>query len=219
MTNNYVISRVLERNSVAKATMYLRQQKELHPEVDMNMLAERWMDISRIATALGLDLRNRKMKVPADCLATHDELSIRLNRQNNREEKARRLRENKDIVVAIRTVCQKNKIFTHQKNGLIIRPVTGLTELCDEGAALCHCVGGYGKAIADGRSLIFVVRRAENPKQPYFTVEVARKKVTQIRGNRNADPPHEVRTFVNKWLHKVYLKNVSAEKEQLANAV
>lgn len=45
-------------------------------------------------------------------------------------------------------------------------------DLVDEGKALHHCVGGYIDSVAEGRSLIVFVRRVEEPKKPYVTVEV-----------------------------------------------
>ena len=64
-------------------------------------------------------------------------------------------------------------------------------DLVDEGKALRHCVGGYIDNVAEGRCLIVFVRRVEEPKKPYVTVEVRDGKIAQIHGDHNSAPTEE----------------------------
>jgi putative phage-type endonuclease len=76
-------------------------------------------------------------------------------------------------------------------------------DLVDEGKALHHCVGNYIDKVAEGRCLIVFVRRVEEPKKPYVTVEVRDGKIAQIHGDHNSDPTEEVKKFVDLWSRKV----------------
>mgnify|MGYP000284955284 CR=1 FL=1 len=53
------------------------------------------------------------------------------------------------------------------------------------------------------KCLIVFVRRVEEPKKPFVTVEVSNGKIVQIRGERNSDPTKEVKKFVDLWSRKV----------------
>ena len=75
--------------------------------------------------------------------------------------------------------------------------------LVAEGRALHHCVGSYIDRVAEGRCLIVFVRRVEEPKKPYVTVEVRDGKIAQIHGDHNSDPTEEVKKFVDLWSRKV----------------
>lgn len=76
-------------------------------------------------------------------------------------------------------------------------------DLVDEGKALHHCVGGYIDNVAEGRCLIVFVRRVEEPKKPYVTVEVRDGKIAQIHGDHNSKPTEEVQKFIDLWSRKV----------------
>ena len=76
-------------------------------------------------------------------------------------------------------------------------------DLVDEGKALHHCVGSYIDSVAEGKCLIVFVRRVEEPKKPYVTLEVRDGKIAQIHGDRNSEPTEEVQKFVELWSRKV----------------
>lgn len=70
--------------------------------------------------------------------------------------------------------------------GLILRPAASSAEVIREGEALSHCVGGYVQSYAEGRTNIFVLRRAVEPDTPWRTVEIANDgHVVQDRGYHN----------------------------------
>lgn len=76
-------------------------------------------------------------------------------------------------------------------------------DLIAEGQALHHCVGTYIERVAAKKCLIVFVRRVEEPKKPYVTVEVRDGKIEQIHGDHNSDPTEEVKKFVDLWSRKV----------------
>lgn len=208
---------ILEHYGAKEATVYLKAQRELHKDKKMPDIARAWVDIRRLAAALGVSMRNRKMKFPADCVALHDELTDKMNQRQRRENRRKELQRNRQLTGAIRAVAKSMAMMAWEKDGLQIRAIASLPELYDEGTALGHCVGGYGQAIADGRSIIFVVRKTGAPKEPYFTAEVARGALTQLRGKKNCVPPADVKKFVDAWFKRVYLKKAIGQ-QPMANA-
>ena len=73
-----------------------------------------------------------------------------------------------------------------------------------EGRLLHHCVGrmNYDVRVAEEKSLIFFVRKAEDLNIPYVTLEysLSQKKVVQCYGEHDSKPTQDVLDFVyNKW--------------------
>ena len=73
-------------------------------------------------------------------------------------------------------------------------------ELVTEGETLCHCVGrgNYDQRVARGESLIFFVRRADDPTTPLITIEfnIKSKKMVQCYGRGNTPPSEEAKEFI-----------------------
>lgn len=64
------------------------------------------------------------------------------------------------------------------------------------------CVGTYVQRVAEGKTKIFFVRKADAPDVPYFTMEY-QGKVVQCRGDHNCGMPPEVQAFVNVFEKKM----------------
>lgn len=56
--------------------------------------------------------------------------------------------------------------------GMLIRPVDSAEEIVREGEEMHNCVAGYADRHADGHSIIMVLRRADEPRKPWHTVEL-----------------------------------------------
>ena len=80
-----------------------------------------------------------------------------------------------------------------------------------EGKLLCHCVGGYAKDHAAGKTSILFIRKIAEPEIPFFTLEYKDGKVNQNRGYKNCDRTKEVIAFEKDWLehikNKEFMKN------------
>ena len=88
-----------------------------------------------------------------------------------------------------------------EHNGLVITPAQNEGQLIAEGKILGHCVGGYGKAHCEGKS-IFFIRHTDAPDLPFFTLQLNTKTgaVLQNRGEKNKDRTPEVKDFEEQWL-------------------
>jgi hypothetical protein len=92
--------------------------------------------------------------------------------------------------------------YCFTKDGLTLIPPETADEIVKEGHALRHCVHTYVERVAKGKCVILFVRRTENVKEPYFTVELSDGRVAQIRGQQNGEPPPEVQKFLGLWERK-----------------
>lgn len=77
-----------------------------------------------------------------------------------------------------------------------------LDELKTEGECLHHCVGNYRDKVARGETMIFFIRKEEEPEKPYFTLEW-KGKIIQCRGFRNCDMTPEVKAFAMLFQEKM----------------
>ena len=87
----------------------------------------------------------------------------------------------------------------YKNNGLIILCAKSQGELNKESEALHHCVRTYGERVASGRTLIYFVRKTEEVKTPYYTLEIdpVTGVVVQCRGSHNCSMTPEVEAFRN----------------------
>ena len=88
--------------------------------------------------------------------------------------------------------------------GILLRPPTSMAEIIADGHALHHCAGtgSYVENMARGKCAILLVRRADQPDEPYFTMELRDNMVVQCRGNKNCGMTDEVKKFISQWQKK-----------------
>lgn len=191
------LTELIPRGQVAKSIRYLlRQCEALASEVDdadadpipdAMLLRDYW----NMVEILGRNLSDPSVKYPADLITAHDR-ATELMKQKDADDMANLFR--------IRRRLLKKYIFA--AHGLIIRPAASQRELTEEGDALHHCVGTYGKKHATGKSAIFFIRWVDRPKEPYFALELDEKTLTvlQNRGKNNCARTPEVEAFEKEWL-------------------
>ena len=139
------------------------------------------------------DMKDKSVLFPKNCAAAHDREAERIQKINDAQKK-------KAFCMAYAGFARKAALSNKELQ--IVCPKQA-NDLVDEGKALHHCVGGYIDSVAEGRSLIVFVRRVEEPKKPYVTVEVRDGKIAQIHGDHNSAPTEEVQKFVDLWSRKV----------------
>lgn len=64
-------------------------------------------------------------------------------------------------------------------------------ELVHEGNVLHHCVGGYIKKVAEGKSLIVFLRGKKEKEEPLVTVEIRGNAIVQVQGSVSRYPTTE----------------------------
>lgn len=85
-------------------------------------------------------------------------------------------------------------------------------DLRDEGANLGHCVATYSDDVAEGTSIIVLVRELNQPEKSLYTMELNPNdlRIKQLRGKRNLSAPDEVRSICETYTDYLYEKFVRA---------
>lgn len=157
--------------SVNRMVNYMKKQK-----IAPSTLLETWNDYLRMAAGEGMDVNDDIVRLPKDLKARHDELVERINgrkeekRLKEEAEKYRKL--NQKIMEHLPEV---KRYFWENKDYIII-PAGKCEELVTEGRKLHHCVGAstnYMEKMAEGKSWILFLRKKEDIKKPYYTVEIS----------------------------------------------
>lgn len=163
------------------------------------------MDYWSVAARARIDLTDEHNQLPKDLTREHDRLAKLERIAANEAEKKRRAQEIEERRTAFEKTVAPLEAWSWADGGTCIRPVHTEQELIDEGAALHHCVGTYGAAVARGESCIFFIRHEDRPDESWFTLQVELKTLREIQnhGLRNRPPTKEVQEFVNRWLDHV----------------
>ncbi len=159
----------------------------------METLVITYVDYLHMCRRQAYDMKDKSVLFPKNCAAAHDREAERIQKINDAQK-------NKAFGMAYAGFARKAALSNEELQ--IVCPKRA-NELVAEGRALHHCVGSYIDRVAEGRCLIVFVRRIEEPKKPYVTVEVRDGKIAQIHGDHNSDPTEEVKKFVDLWSRKV----------------
>ena len=144
-----------------------------------------YTDYIKNAKALGWDMKRKRILFPDDLMAAHDEATELYEAQKNS--------------LIDKQIREHAVDVDYEKNGLIIICAKSQGDLNKESQILQHCVRTYGEEVASGRTLIYFIRKAEEVKTPYYTLEIdpLTGVVVQWRGNHNCSMTPEVQDFRN----------------------
>ena len=172
---------------------YIKQQK---------ITAYQYNDYVEACLYLDIDMTLPKNLYPHEFRKWHD---IRTDQYATKKalERAEKEKEFADKFAAV-----ANKYLSLQRNGkddYIIIIAKSPVELVKEGNFLNHCVGrmNYDQKMAREETLIFFIRKRDEPETPLATLEysLSKKKVLQCYGDHDSKPEEAICTFVyNKWL-------------------
>lgn len=164
-----------------------------------------YCDYLENAYLLGWDLKRKKILFPPDIIAAHDEAAA-----------LRDIEKNAEIDRRIR----KHAINVDYKlHNLMALCALSQGELNSESRFLHHCVRTYGNRIAEGRTLIYFVRKTDEPNTPFYTLEISPRNgtVIQCRGDHNCSMTEEVREFKDGF-EKEFRKIISKRGDTLCRA-
>ena len=163
---------------------------------------------------LELDMNDTKNRFPHDFMYWHD---LRIEQRKARERELDAIAKAKFYAQFAEVITKYLPMERTSKSGYAVIIAHSPDELIDEGKALHHCVGnrGYDKRVVEEKSLIFFVRHADKPDEPFVTMEYSLKthKVLQLYGKGNHCPSEEVQNYIyKKWLPQANrtLKRIAA---------
>ena len=132
---------------------------------------------------------------------------------------ARTIREKRDEIMErkMKSACDYLKVNDYTEKTFFIRGIRDYADLIDEAKQQRNCVGGYGNAIINHQSLIYVMRETASPEKSLITVEL-NSDMNQIRQKYlacNQMIHNKAQTeFLERWL-----KLVKERKETKANSI
>lgn len=163
--------------------------------VEKNISFNYYMDYIRMLDELNIALNDNNIVFPKDLPTAHDEVVATINQlEKELDEQAYQRRQTK-----------LRKLEKEIDNFVFLVPKE-LQEIVKEGNALHHCVGSnyYLQNHKSGETNIVFIRRKDDSKTPYFTMEYRNGKVVQIQGKFNRETvPNEVQNAITKWEKKV----------------
>lgn len=110
-----------------------------------------------------------------------------------------KMAESAELLDGFKKSYKKYQKYAYENDSFLIRPVKEPGELFEESSKLDHCVRTYDKNVAAGTTEIMFIRKADKPDKPFYTLELKKKKVVQVRGKDNRDPSNDVSKFIEEW--------------------
>lgn len=150
---------------------------------------------------MGYDMANEFNLFPKNFVNVHDEMSKQYVKFKDKQAREDAKRFNQTLK-KLRKETKDVEAMNLNIEGLFIRLPNRLEELKKEGEALHHCVGTYMERVRKGETMIFFIRRKEEPEKPYYTLEW-HGKVVQCRGSHNCDMTPKVKAFVQIFQEKM----------------
>lgn len=144
-------------------------------------------------------------RYPHDLQEAHRRLSARLRKIKNR-----------DLQGLFRARRRLWNWAAWRYQGMFIRVIDSVEEITLEGERQDNCVAGYAARHAQGKTVIFVLRKKSEPKENWHTVELNPETlhVKQCRGYRNADALPEAEEFIAAWVKR--LQEIRKERKKSA---
>jgi hypothetical protein len=139
-----------------------------------------------------------------------DELKYRIAELERKEREGKIKVERKHMASAF----AKMPKMIYDLGRYIIRHPNDVKELETEGRVLHHCVSSYLERIVNNESEVMLFRKKENPDEPYFTIELQKERVIQVRTFKNQTDP-EVETVVKDWAMRHFKNAVDTIKNNL----
>lgn len=186
---------------IGRVLKYIKKQTDKRKEensdkrsISQNDAARTYRDYLHECEQLHFDLHDREILFPKDLVAAHDRTMKQIAFEKNKADREK-----------FRKAVEKLEKFAWSEGEFFIRPAREQMELTAEGKALHHCVGGYIRDMAEEKTAIFFLRKANEPDKPFYTLELQKKRVIQCRTEHNASYVNnpDVKKFVDMWMEKV----------------
>lgn len=183
----------MQYTTLYKLRKYISAQKISH--------SQDYFDYAGWLEKMGYDMRNEFNLFPKNFKKAHDEMSKQYMKFKDKQAREDAKRFNR-LLKKLRNETAEVEAMNLNIEGLFIRLPNKLEELKNEGEVLHHCVGTYMEKVRKGETMIFFIRRKEEPEKPFYTLEW-KGRVIQCRGSRNCDMTPEVKAFVQIFQEKM----------------
>lgn len=190
---------ILRNMSITRFVNYFSKQKKITKR-SMNYLLIEYRDYIDMSTALGVDLSHKSVRFPENIVDAHNQIVPRFN-------KIKHAVADETFKAAVGPLYERLRVTQFEQAGFCIVLPQLRSELITEGQSLNHCVGQdkYYKNHINGTNMIFFVRKANDPKKPFFTMEVDMidYHIVQLYGFGDCSAPKEVRRFAEAYVRRL----------------
>lgn len=206
-----------------------RQQAEEYKGKTAGQVVNQWQDYMNMLARLGRKTDDEMMYRPRQLKRRHDECVEEINAQRIREEMKRNAVEREREAEKMRKrfpgaeeiLKEIRGKYEYRDEEYIITVPRKLTDIIMEGQALHHCAGAtdrYFDRIMQRETYICFLRRASDPKTPYYTIEVEPGgTIRQHRGLYDEEPNIEqVKPFLRKWQKEIHKRMTREDREHAA---
>ncbi len=154
---------------------------------------------------LKMGFKDKATVFPQDFAEMHTRLSDRISIQADVTTRKRLIK----VTAALGGYC-------FSAYGLVIRPFMSAEEVVREGTTLHHCVGGYAKNYAAGKTVLCCLREETALHRPMYTVEFTPEgKRVQCRGEYNRTRPEDEERLEQFWkLFDMMRADLAAQKKK-----
>ena len=192
----------LRHMSAYKMIQYLQQQHDelkaivvpfaYQPYGTMNSVFTLYKDYIYLCEMMKYDLSNTIVLYPNHLKEVHDNTAKLFD-----EDKVRIYNQ-----CIADSYSELTKQYQFKKHGMLIKVPQTSDDIVAEGQALHHCVNSYVERVAKKQCSILFLREKEQPDKPFYTIEIRKEEVVQVRGFDNCDPSPKVRRFIEEWQKK-----------------
>lgn len=196
------IIKINKHVKLRKILNYLEKQFEksndskIHKEskIHLSILYKDYLDMAK---TLNKDMKDKSILYPKNIKKAHDKLV-----------KLVKVEKNKILDKKIEKRLESINIkYSFEYKNLFIRAASSTEELIKEGNKLKHCVAvNYTDKYANGETIIMFIRNKDKPLEPYYTVEIYKNSIYQVRGYRNKDATEDVKEFVDRFKKRILNK-------------
>jgi len=187
---------------LGRALRYLEKQKQLPGQRRLTFchLIKIYRDYIKMAKLLDADMRVKSLQTPPRLKERHDQLAQQASKKRCEKEDA-----------LMQKVIEDGLYWWARDFGneefMVVYP-QGKSDFVREGQCLNHCVGSvpsYFENHCKGTSMIFFIRRVNEPDKPFFTAEIdmVEHSIRQLYGFGDCSASREVRQFTEGFVRAI----------------
>lgn len=200
---------IVQRHNLTKQIGYMRKLPTYKPGAAYGT-ARDYEDFLRQLETLEIP-RTKENKFPANFYRVHAELQAQIDEMKANLEKAELAKKNKVLKKLVKGL--KTKYGLESEQFVIVWPQTK-QDFSKEGQLQHNCVGGYFDRMCNKETVVFFLRKKEDPETPYCTVEFQRNKCIQCRMIYNREADKEAWEYMHNL--EQYLVEQEEKKEDIA---
>lgn len=146
-----------------------------------------WCDYIKDCKLLGMDIRKKSILFPENFQETHAELSQQV-----------KVVEDELKTAGIKRTAESYRLDI-SSDMFVLKIAESQQELNCESSVLHHCVRTYGGEVSRGETVIYFIRRKDEPDEPFYTLEIKPDGTfMQCRGEHNCSMTEEVKDFAER---------------------